>query len=145
MNIRSFMMLGTVMALGLSACIIESSSGGSSGNTTNGAGGSSGDGGADPTGGTGGAGGGSAQCDENATCTEAITEGGDPNLLCDGPHGDLYDAYQACVCSGACAVDCGNADRCSSTGVKEQACEDCLLDTSAAGCGKEQQACANDQ
>jgi hypothetical protein len=145
MNLRAFMVLGAISAISLGACVITGT-GSSGSDNSGGVGGIGGEGGA-PSGGVGGAGGSGATCDPEYSCALAITPpDGDPTLICDDDteSADAYDAYAECVCSGACAIDCGDTDRCKvGGGSSAGACTDCIQDTNA-GCGKEQQACNND-
>jgi hypothetical protein len=112
MNIRSFMVLGAITALGLSACILESTTGSSS---TTGGGGDIGQGGEDPSGGAGGgpasSSSGGATCNDALTCADVITPGigGDPKQLCDdNASGPAYDEWFACLCDvgAVCEAQC---------------------------------------
>jgi hypothetical protein len=152
MNMKSLtVILGGISLFALAACNVTTTGGvGGSGaggtttatttTTTGGVGGSGGAGGSGSTT-TGGAGG----CDSNYTCAEAITApAGDPSKLCNGPHGDAYDAYQKCVCdaAGACAAKCGD-NRCA--GKADTAdCTACLQAIAPDGCKTENDNCAND-
>jgi hypothetical protein len=161
MRTRLFTFTLAVFALGaLGACSSEST--GST--TTSGSGGSGTGSGTTGSGGgatgTGGAGGGSTStststgtgtstststgdpsCDTTYTCAEALD--GDPSKLCDGPSGDAYDKYYACVCEpgGKCVAACG--DNACKDGSKTVACTQCLQATTT-GCAAEFEACASD-
>lgn len=98
--------------------------------------GSSGIGGMGGVGGAGGSGaGGNGTC---TGCAEFLTNT-NPEPLCEMSL-PLYETYSECKCNGACATVC--KDNCIN-GTSSMACETCLID-SANGCGKEQQACLND-
>jgi len=98
---------------------------------------SSGVAGAGGVGGAGGAGGngGSGTC---AGCAEFLTNT-NPPMLCTASI-PIYETYSDCMCNGPCAMAC--TDTCK-TQASSMACETCLIDTTN-GCGKEQQACLND-
>lgn len=151
MNMKSLtVMLGGISIFALGACTVTGTgttgSGGGSGGgtttattttTTGGVGGSGGSGSTT----TGGAGG----CDANYTCAEAITPpDGDPGKLCNGPHGDVYDALVKCTCdaTGPCSSKCGDN---SCKGMPASAdCTACLQAAAPDGCKTENDACAND-
>jgi hypothetical protein len=138
MNMKSLtVILGALSAFALGACTVTSTTGSTGGSdpttTTGGVGGSGGSG----TTGTGGA----APCEEKYTCSEALD--GDPTKLCDGEHGDLYDAYYNCTCvsGGACFSVC--SDNACTNGTKSAECTACLQKADM-GCAKELEACAGD-
>ena len=143
MNMRSLtVILGALSAFALGACTVETTttgtgSGGSGTTTTGGVGGGGGEGTTTTTTGTGGA----PACVETYTCAEALD--GEPSKLCDGAHGDLYDAYYKCTCEsgGACFAACG--DNACTNGAKSADCTACLQKTDM-GCAKEFEACAAD-
>ena len=147
MNMKSLtVVFGALTALALGACKVETSgstsngAGGGSGTTTAGVGGAGGAGATSTSAATGT--GGAAACDDMYTCAEAIDPTkGDATKLCDGPHGDLYDALNACTCTGACK------DKCMDNACKgDKASADCTacLQDSVAGCSKELDACSGD-
>jgi hypothetical protein len=144
MNMKSLtVVFGALTLFALGACNVKeltttSTVGGAGGGTTTaGVGGAGGSGGSGATG-TGGA----AGCDDMYTCGEAITPpDGDASKLCDGPHGDLYDALNACTCAGACKTQC-EANACAGMSASAE-CTACLQD-SVAGCSKEFEACSGD-
>lgn len=53
----------------------------------------------------------------------------------------LYDAFNACMCSGACAAPCQST--CDQTGGDFTSCYNCMYDTET-GCGDELSACLDD-
>jgi hypothetical protein len=73
------------------------------------------------------------------TCMDILMGEGDPPL-CAGSL-DLFNALNACTCTGACMDECGG-NICMGM-APEAACTSCLQDM-AAGCGNEYAACAMD-
>jgi hypothetical protein len=141
-----------VACLGFTGCVVvDGEVGGSAGSAGAGVGASGGAGGtggsvggtAGAGGSTGGAGGtGGGGC---VTCAEAVTPDGNPNDLptCDGASTDLYAALVDCTCNGACMDLCSDNVCADPPADITQECQDCVGDT-AAGCGTEFNACAND-
>ncbi len=131
--------------LGLSGCVVETTGSGGSGGGSGGEGGAgvgaSGGGGSGAEGGAGGTtatgGGGAGGGPTCLTCAEYITEDGE---LCEGSV-ETYNALADCTCAGACMDICGD-NVCAGMDPTAE-CQGCVLDT-AAGCGNEYQACAND-
>jgi hypothetical protein len=149
MNMKSLsVVLGAFTMLALGACKVTTTGSSSTGEggsgtgttTTGGVGGSGGSGGAATTAtGTGGA----PACDAAYTCAEAITPpNGDAKKLCDGPHGTLYDALNACTCTGACKTAC-EATACAGLAASPE-CTTCLQAAAPDGCKKEFDECSND-
>jgi hypothetical protein len=132
--------------LGLSGCVVETTGSGGSGGSggeggagvgASGGGGSGAEGGAGGTTATGGGGaGGGTAC---YTCAEYITAT-DETPLCE-PSVETYNALADCTCAGNCMDICGD-NICAGMDPSAE-CQGCILDT-AAGCGNEYQACAND-
>jgi hypothetical protein len=152
MNMKSLtVVFGAISAFALGACTVNGTgststgAGGGSGTTTTAAAGTGGEaagvggsGGGSTTAGTGGA----AACMMGYSCAEAIDPmKGDPKLLCEGPSAMLYDALQACTCTGACKAACG-ASACANAPASAE-CTTCLQDPTT-GCKKEFDACSSD-
>lgn len=125
-------LIGSVSALILSACVITGPGTGTTSNTTDGtgAGDTVGPGGVDSasSGDTMGSTSTGTACDPKYTCIDAIdpTEG-DPAKLCPGSDAEThYQAYDKCACEDSCATECGDSF-CKRTAPSD-ACQKCVPD-----------------